>query len=459
MSDQFTSVSEQGLGSNLMESIKGVAVGALLFFFSFGVLWCNEGRVDLSEVAKKSVAVSSASVDASASGKFVSVTGELKTDEKIGDPEFLNPGNYLRLDRQVQMFAWVEKKESRTEKKAGGKKVTTTTITYLKDWTSNPKPPREFEEPKGHENLELTLKGEHFAAQKANIGAYSLNPTEASLPSGETLKLTDDIVKGATPEPAAVEEKPADAAGADAAAPADAAKADDGAKADDAAAAADDDSKAAKKAKKKRHGRAKKKLVTTATRANTAAAERKADAIARRKPANFVRVSDTYLFKGEGTIASPAIGDVRVSFTALKPGMQVTLFGLLEGSEVKAYFSKKDDVSLFRALPGARDEAISSLASEHKTIGWLLRLLGFGMMWFGLMMFFGPINALLDIIPFLGSAGRFLIGIAMFPIALILSSVTILISIIAHSPILLVLFLAALIGGGYFLYQKKKKGA
>ena len=30
MSDQFTSVSEQGLGSNLMESIKGVAVGALL---------------------------------------------------------------------------------------------------------------------------------------------------------------------------------------------------------------------------------------------------------------------------------------------------------------------------------------------------------------------------------------------------------------------------------------------
>ena len=81
------------------------------------------------------------------------------------------------------------------------------------------------------------------------------------------------------------------------------------------------------------------------------------------------------------------------------------------------------------------------------------------MMWFGLMMFFGPINALLDIIPFLGSAGRFLIGIAMFPIALILSSVTILLSIIAHSPILLVLFLAALIGGGYFLYQKKKKAA
>ena len=47
MSDQFTSVEEKGLGTNLIDSIKGVAVGGLLFICSFVVLWMNEGRVDL----------------------------------------------------------------------------------------------------------------------------------------------------------------------------------------------------------------------------------------------------------------------------------------------------------------------------------------------------------------------------------------------------------------------------
>ena len=69
------------------------------------------------------------------------------------------------------------------------------------------------------------------------------------------------------------------------------------------------------------------------------------------------------------------------------------------------------------------------------------------------------INTLLDIIPFLGSAGRFLVSVVMFPIAFILSVVTILISIIAHSPILLTLVFVAMGAGGYFLYQKKKKKA
>ena len=57
MSDQVEQVEKVGFGANLMESIKGVAVGGILFFASFWVLWVNEGRVDLSEVAKKSIAV------------------------------------------------------------------------------------------------------------------------------------------------------------------------------------------------------------------------------------------------------------------------------------------------------------------------------------------------------------------------------------------------------------------
>lgn len=466
MADQFTSVSEQGLGGSLMDSIKGVAAGALLFFVSFIVLWMNEGRVDLSEIAKKSTPVKPDAVDSRQNGKFVSVTGTLTSEDKVGDPELLNPGSYIKLDRAVEMFAWVEKKESKTETKLGGKKVTTTTITYAKEWTTTPKRPSDFERPEGHENPALPLESEHFAATKAMVGSYPFNPAEPALrlPSGEALKLTDDMVKGGAGESA---DAPKAAAAGAKDGEGDSAKADDGAAKDEAKSADDDDEdKPAKgkkshskkdKSKRKHHGRSKKRVLPPVTKATVDNAERKADAIARRKPQSFTRASDMYLFKGSGSLGDPQVGDARVSFIALSPGITVTLFGQLDGGQVVAYVLPKDEGKLFRAELGTRDQAIAQMRAEHKAIGWVLRIVGFAMMWIGLMLFFGPINALLDIVPFLGSAGRFLIGIAMLPVALILSGVTIFLSIIAHSPILLALFIVGLAAGAYFLYQKKKK--
>lgn len=469
MADQFTSVSEQGLGGSLMDSIKGVAAGALMFFVSFVVLWMNEGRVDPSELAKRSTPVKADAVDSSANGKFVSVTGTLNTEEKIGDPELLNPGSYIKLDRSVEMFAWVEKKESKTETKLGGKKVTTTTIIPVKEWTANPKPPKEFERPEGHENPALPLSSEHFAAEKALVGSYPFNPSDSALrlPSGEMLKLTDELVKSAEPAAAKAAEGGGDGSADSGDGKKDAVKGDDGAAADDAKSGDDDDdddkSSKSKKSKKKskshrkHHGRSKKRTPPPVSKATVDNAERKAESIARRKPQSFVRASDTYLFKGTGTLDSPQIGDVRVSFVALSPGPTVTMFAKLEGGQLVPYTWQKGERPLFRAEVGPRDQALSAMHAEHKSIGWLLRIVGFAMMWIGLMLFFGPINALLDIVPFLGSAGRFLIGIAMFPVALILSSITIILSIIAHNPILLVVFIVALVGGAYFVYQKKKK--
>lgn len=459
MADQVEQVEQVGFGASLMESIKGVAVGALLFLASFWVLWWNEGRVDLSEVAKKSVELKADSVDKGAEGKLVAVTGELKTEDKLEDPQFLKPGNFLRLDRDVEMFAWVERKRTETTKKTGGGKEVKTTATYEKKWTSDPQPPGKFIEPKDHENPSLTLEKRSVSAEHATVGAYPFNAQEATLPSGEQIKLTDDMLTGLakaeTPEP----EKPATAEGEGAAAKGDdKATKDEGDKAKDADEDEGKSKKDKKKDKKKRKGRSKTRVKPNPVEKKAAVnqAERKAAAIAARKPADFVRASETYLFKGSGSLESPEVGDVRVSFRGLAPGARVTLFGLLKDGSVQAYV--KDDARLYRAVPGDRDEAIKTLATEHKTVGWMLRIVGFLMMWFGLMLFFGPINALLDVIPFLGSAGRVLIGIAMFPISLVLTCVTVLLSIIFHNPILLTLFLVAMGAGGYMLYRRKKYG-
>src|SRR5207253_4187039 len=121
------------------DSIKGVAVGGLLFIFSFPVLWVNEGRTDLSQVAKKAQVVKADSVGKGTEGKLVSLTGELRSDEKVGDPQFLQPGAYVRLQRVSEMFAWVERKETDTKKQLGGSKRTETTYSYDTAWTESPK--------------------------------------------------------------------------------------------------------------------------------------------------------------------------------------------------------------------------------------------------------------------------------------------------------------------------------
>lgn len=461
MADQFESTSEQGLGGSLMDSIKGVAVGGLLFLVSFIILWMNEGRVDLSEVAKKSVEVKADAVDGSKNGQFVSVTGAMRGEGKIGDPELLKEGDYLHLTRKVEMWGWIEKSETKTKKKLGGGKKKTTTVTYSKGWTDSPDPPGEMEHPEGHENPPMPLSGERWAVEKAFVGVYPLNPAQASLPSGEELTLTPELLKNVGGEEA-------DKAAEGAAPAGDKAEgaAEEGAK-DEAKPAAEEapaDTKAVDKkaGKKKRQGRkvvVKKGGSSGPSKAEVQNAERRAAAIARRKPASYTLVEGgKYLFRGTGAYDAPLVGDVRVSYTALKPGSTVTMFALLDGGELKPYISKKDgDAKIYRALNGTRDEALKTLKEEFKAVGWMLRIVGFLCMWIGLMMFFGPINALLDIIPFLGSAGRFLIGIVMLPIAIVLSVVTILLSIIAHSPILLVLVLAAIVGGGFFLYKRKKK--
>jgi hypothetical protein len=443
MADQFTEVSEQGFGSSLMDSIKGVLTGGLLFLISFPVLWWNEGRTDPSDVAKKAIVVKADSVDKGADGKLISVAGDMVSDEAVGDPEFLKPGKYLRVHRQVEMYAWVEKKESKTEKKLGGGKRTETTYTYERRWTSDPVNHDKFREPRGHENPSLPIEGRSFNAKQVKIGAYSLDPERATLPAGEPLSLSKDIIKdGVLGAEAPAGETPAD--GMD--------QKDEAA--DDAAAPAPAEEEEPKKLKKKRrHGR----RPVTPPRDRAAAkdvANKRAAAMERVRPTSYVIAGEKYLFRGNGSLDRPLVGDIRVSFQTLASGKRVTFLGKQQGAEIVPF--QKDDVTLFRAFTGSQEEAVSTLATEHKMITWILRIVGFLMMWFGLSLFFGPINAILDIIPFLGSAGRFIVGIAMLPVSILLSTVVILLSIIAHSPILLVLTIGGLGAGGYFLYQKKK---
>jgi hypothetical protein len=379
MANKITEVTTRSWGGKIMDSIKGVVFGIVLFLAAFVVLWINEGRTDMSKVAmKETVPVDAAVLDVTNEGKPVSVTGMLTSYETIGDPEFLNPGKYLVLTRNVEMYAWVENSESKTEKNVGGSETTTTTYTYAQEWTSNPADSSTFKDPAGHTNPPMPYQDQTFYVNTASVGVYPVDVKSLSLPGESEVVL------------------------------------------------------------------------------NTSSVNPKYSGMVN---GNYIFVKPGgYGYYGSNT--APTVGDVRIHYTALASDVNVTVFGQLQGGQIVPYIYKGED-RLYHARTGTREEAIATLSQEHKTVGWILRLVGFLMMWIGLTMCFAPINAVLDVLPFLGNVGRGLISIVMFIVALGLSIATIIVSMIAHNPIALIITIVILIGVVFLIGRliKKRKAA
>lgn len=378
MPDQFTDVTTTGYGGRKINSIKGVVIGLILFIVSFGLLYWNEGRVDLSNIAKTATEISSATIstDASLNGKLISTTGNVNSDQVIGDNLYLNPDKFIATGRQVEMYSWVEKSESHSRTNTGGSETTETTYTYSKSWEENPKSSSNFKHPEGHENPQKSLDSYTNKVTAATIGAYNFDPQSVTLPNFSQLPLNSQNV----------------------------------------------------------------------TLSNGA-----------------VLANDSYIFikkSADGTFDNPQIGDLRISYHVLRPGFEGTIFGKLSGSKIDSYFDQ-DGNNLYRLFIGTREQGISTLHSEYTTLLWILRLVGFLLMWFGLMALFGPISVLLDFLPIFGAISRSLIGVATFLVAFVLTIVTILVSVIAHSLIALIVALVITVGAiiAFLVMWKNKKKA
>jgi hypothetical protein len=150
-----------------------------------------------------------------------------------------------------------------------------------------------------------------------------------------------------------------------------------------------------------------------------------------------------HLFGGSGTPDAPHLGDLRVRFTAVRNGTTVTAFGQAGAGAVVPL--PVDGDPWMRVISGDRPSAIQTLASEYSATGWIGRVIGFVMMWIGMLLFLGPVSTFANVLPFLGSASRFVTMLVTFPLALVLTAVTIVVAMLAHSLIALVLSVLVLI--------------
>ena len=310
------------------------------------------------------------STDTSLKGKLVSVTGDLTSAETLSDGLYLKPGKYIAVDRKVEMWAWVERTQTKTETKVGGAEETTTTYTYEKDWVEDPERSSDFRYPEGHENPAKTLESASKNVSRAQIGVYDLNMAKVELPETSPLALTADntVLSGGA-----------------------------------------------------------------------------------------VLASEEFIFIGKtvgSSLASPEVGDLRVSYKVLESGIKATVFGALDGSAISSFIDE-DNHEIYRVFAGTRAEAVATLHEEFVLPSWILRILGFLAMWIGLSSLFEPISVLLDVLPFLGKLSRTAVGIVTFLVSLVLTILTILISRLLYNPLLLAIVLIA--AAGLFIRAYKKK--
>jgi hypothetical protein len=183
MGDEIVEVTERGYFSRIIESIKGVLFGLVLFLGSFALLFWNEGRAvqtakSLDEGSASVVSVPAETVAAANEGKLVHLSGNVTTTESLIDDDFGVQVHALRLTRTVEMYQWEQKKEEETRKKLGGGEEKVTKFIYTKVWARRALKSSEFKEPSGHTNpSDMPYAAVDRVAQGATMGAFRVPPT------------------------------------------------------------------------------------------------------------------------------------------------------------------------------------------------------------------------------------------------------------------------------------------
>lgn len=426
MPDQFTEVTTVGYGKRIMDSIGGIFLGLILFIASFFVLYNNEGSVDYSQIAKTAVEIdsSSSTVDPALNGKLLVTSGNITTDDMVDDGQFLKPGKYLSLEKKVEMFAWEEKTSTQTQKNVGGSETKTTTYDYVKKWTSDPDESSSFKHPEGHSNPSLPYGSESKRAANAKVGVFSIDMASIKLPGSQNLALNKELVN--LPETAVTPTVPA-----------------------------------ISPASTQATATGSQQALTPGAvpfSNGPGATPAVGDSAETGKP---VLAGSSYIFISRNpgsTIDNPQVGDIRVSYSVLNSGINGTVFGKVNNNTFTAY-SDKDGNRLFEIYQGSKEEAETAMHQSYVMWKWIMRGVGFLMMWIGLSMMLGPIGVLADVLPILGTISRSLVGLITFIVALVLSSVTILISMLLHNVVAVVLAVLVVIGAVFFFLKNKKPGA
>ena len=434
MPDSNTIVTSEGYFSRIAGSIKGIGVGLLLFIVAFPLLFWNEGRAvrrhkTLQTGAKSVVSVSADKVDPANQDKLVHFTGKTVTADVLNDMMFQVSANAIKLVRKVEMFQWVESSSTKTEKKVGGSEQKTTTYTYATQWAANAIDSSQFNTQQGHQNPPMPFKEESFSARNVTVGAFSIPESMISSISG-TQKLTFDEA-AAAPVLASFP---------------NAYRLIDGSGYYLAAANAQGIPTGC--APRVANVGQTVEAVVNAVVANTKETVTQAAAQTGTQVATAVT--------GTSATRAPVVGDMRVTFLIVPQQTDVSIIAKQMGNSLAAFTTPTGSIQMLSSGVRSAEEMFQNAEKGNKMTTWLLRLIGFLVMFGGLRMVLGRLDVLADVLPFLGSIMRIGTGLVAFLIAAPCSLITVAVAWIAYRPVMAIILLV-IAGGLVFLLFKKRQ--
>lgn len=177
----FTETTRTSWFARMKNALVGAVIGIVLVVVAIWALVWNEGRSiksyrALVEGAGLVQSVSADTIDPANEGKLIHISGKVETSDVPTDSEFgIAADGAVALRREVEMYQWVEKSESKSETKLGGGEETVTTYTYAKEWRSDRQDSSDFRQPEGHENPEMQVESQSFTIGTATVGAFTVS--------------------------------------------------------------------------------------------------------------------------------------------------------------------------------------------------------------------------------------------------------------------------------------------
>lgn len=190
--------SNPGFLERLSETAGGTLVGVGLFFLSIYVLFTNEGRalqtaLSLDEGLSLVVPLDSrSSLDLQNNNRLVHLSAQLRTSQPLHDPNYRVVVQAVKLKRQVEMYQWVEYRESKDYQEDGETK-TETTYTYNTEWKSELINSRNFDKEIGHQNPSaMAVESVTVVAPEVRVGSFLLSKgLVEQINNFQTLRLRD----------------------------------------------------------------------------------------------------------------------------------------------------------------------------------------------------------------------------------------------------------------------------
>lgn len=453
-------------GKSVKGAIGGVLFGVVLFFGAFPALFFNEGHyasreADLNQAKKEVQDIDATAVDSSAEGKLVHATAEANTDETLSDSEFGIAENAIHLKRNIEMYQWREKVE---EKKTGSDENEKTEKIYKYDtiWSN------EAEEltaakagKKTNPNFPQFADGGsdgRKTAKDVTLGAFKLPSSlvgqiKKSEPVPPSLENASDAIKktfvvsgnfyyrqknpsspATDPETTPDTGDPSDPA--DPSGPADDPSDPSGEPSNDSdpptsgdPTSAGDPTSTGDPTNEAASGDPSGDPEATAEPEVEAA-----DPTAETQPETTPPAVDT---------SSPEVGDVRVSFEVVRP-MEVSIMSRQIGETFEPWTGNSGtSINVLSEGAHSSEAMVSALEAAALFFVWMVRILGTLAMAIGIFSMLYPLQAIANILPFLGRLVGAAIGLFSIIVALGLSVVTISIAWLIYRPLYGILLLVA----------------